>query len=325
MNSARGADLVSICDTGSDDNTIELLRKHGAVVHEIVVSPFRFDLARQHSLSLLPDDIDVAVSVDMDEVLTENWREVIEKHWELGKTTMMRYPYIHAWEDKSMTSPRISIWGFKVHGPKAYVWRYPLHEILEPIKEESTVVVEEQILIHYPDLTKEERNTRIDIIKREVESNPSDERMAHLYARELFFRNKHMEAIEAGLHHLDITKAYETDTMETRASTCTYIAKSYMALSNDTSLSLETRNQNAESAVVWLHRAVSEHPYQRGTWLTLADAWYALGDYASAYSCAVRGMAIKNRMASSETFDWHWDNRANELLEKAKSKVIEND
>ena len=323
LDTAKDADLVLIADTGSTDGTVERLKERGVEVHEIMVSPFRFDLARQHALSLLPDDVDVAVSVDMDEVLTPNWREVIERHWEVGKTTMLRYPYIHAWEDEAQTIPRITMQGFKVHCPKSYMWKYPLHEILEPIKEENLKLIDEQILIHYPDWTKEERGTRIDIIAREVKDNPQDERMAHLYGRELWLKQRWEEAIEALLHHLDITKAYTVEDMETRASTCTYIAKCFMSLSNDTKLDMTTRKQNAESAVVWLQRAVGEHPYQRGTWLTLADAWMTLGDYASAYACAVRGLAIKNRNASSETYEWFWDERADKLLDEAKAKMLE--
>jgi glycosyltransferase involved in cell wall biosynthesis len=43
--SAKGADLILIADTGSTDNTVSFARELGAVVPEIYISPWRFDKA----------------------------------------------------------------------------------------------------------------------------------------------------------------------------------------------------------------------------------------------------------------------------------------
>ena len=50
---------VYILDTGSSDQTIELLRKHGAVVASEEIPPWEFDTARNKALTYVPDDIDV--------------------------------------------------------------------------------------------------------------------------------------------------------------------------------------------------------------------------------------------------------------------------
>jgi len=56
--SAKDADLILIADTGSTDNTQALAINCGAVVHEICVSPWRFDKARDTALALIPRDFD---------------------------------------------------------------------------------------------------------------------------------------------------------------------------------------------------------------------------------------------------------------------------
>ena len=61
MKSMSEADGVYVLDTGSEDNTVELLRGEGAVVEVEVFKPWRFDAARNRSLEMVPEDADVCV------------------------------------------------------------------------------------------------------------------------------------------------------------------------------------------------------------------------------------------------------------------------
>ena len=90
--SARDADLICIADTGSTDATVARAIECGAVVHDICISPWRFDLARNAAIALLPRDIDIVISLDLDEVLEPGWREEIERVWQ-GNTTRLRYKF----------------------------------------------------------------------------------------------------------------------------------------------------------------------------------------------------------------------------------------
>ena len=81
MESMKEADLVVVTDTGSDDDTVEKLVNLGAVVYEEKIKPWRFDVARNISLSHVPDDIDIAVCTDLDEIFRVGWREELEKAW----------------------------------------------------------------------------------------------------------------------------------------------------------------------------------------------------------------------------------------------------
>src|ERR1041385_2547359 len=80
--STSGADYTLVADTGSTDATVTMLRQSGVTVVPITVRPWRFDDARNAALALLPSDIDVVVSLDMDEVLTSDWRQSLETSWQ---------------------------------------------------------------------------------------------------------------------------------------------------------------------------------------------------------------------------------------------------
>ena len=74
------ADEIYVLDTGSTDQTVEKLRKRGVHVEQKVIHPWRFDVARNESLKLVPDDCEVCVCTDLDEVLVSGWRQIIEEN-----------------------------------------------------------------------------------------------------------------------------------------------------------------------------------------------------------------------------------------------------
>ena len=81
LHSARDADVIVFCDTGSTDGTWELLQNFdhpNKVVTQISVSPWRFDDARNVALMLCPPDVDLCISLDADEELAVGWREKLE-------------------------------------------------------------------------------------------------------------------------------------------------------------------------------------------------------------------------------------------------------
>jgi glycosyltransferase involved in cell wall biosynthesis len=95
---AKDADYLMIADTGSTDGTVERARELGIHVVDVRVSPWRFDDARNAALAALPIDIDMCISLDMDEVITPNWRAPLEAAWERG-VTRPRYKHIWSWNE----------------------------------------------------------------------------------------------------------------------------------------------------------------------------------------------------------------------------------
>ena len=65
--SMKFADHIIVLDTGSTDNTVELLQQLGVEVHQKQYEHFRFDVARNDSLDLIPDEYNIRVCTDLDE------------------------------------------------------------------------------------------------------------------------------------------------------------------------------------------------------------------------------------------------------------------
>jgi hypothetical protein len=117
--SAKDADLIILADTGSTDGTADLARECGITVYDISIIPWRFDLARNAALALVPADVDVIVSLDLDEVLEPGWREEIEKVW-TPETTRLRYKF--DW------GQGICFYYEKIFAKKGYRFHHAIHE-----------------------------------------------------------------------------------------------------------------------------------------------------------------------------------------------------
>ncbi|MFR4757226.1 MAG: glycosyltransferase [Evtepia gabavorous] len=69
------ADEVCVLDTGSTDGTPQRLSEQLGPCLVQVITPWRFDVARNQSLELVPEDADLCVCTDLDEVFQPGWRE----------------------------------------------------------------------------------------------------------------------------------------------------------------------------------------------------------------------------------------------------------
>ena len=81
VDSMSEADGIYVLDTGSDDGTDEKLRARGVHVTTELIVPWRFDNARNRSLELVPEDADICVCTDLDEVFHSGWRRLLEASW----------------------------------------------------------------------------------------------------------------------------------------------------------------------------------------------------------------------------------------------------
>jgi glycosyltransferase involved in cell wall biosynthesis len=174
--SAKDADYLLIADTGSTDKTVRLAKKLGINVVRISVKPWRFDDARQAALALLPDYIDMCVSLDMDEILAPGWRKALE---EVDKdVTQVSYKYTWSWRDPaSKTQPQVVYIANKVHARHGYRWKYLVHELPFPDRNESHKMeyAENFEIHHYGDFKRSSQRYN-EMVYQTWEENKDDKR-----------------------------------------------------------------------------------------------------------------------------------------------------
>lgn len=143
VQSCEGADIISILDTGSDDDSVIRMKDRGVSVVQRTISPWRFDVARNMSLNLLPEDVDICISLDIDETLSANWRDVVESVWCYGVTRLSH----------KMVSGGRSYTEHRIHSRNGYYWKNAIHEVLTSTIHENCVYADLEIT-HQPDLKK---------------------------------------------------------------------------------------------------------------------------------------------------------------------------
>lgn len=273
MASAAGADLVLIADTGSTDGTVEKARSMGAVVHEIHINPWRFDLARNAALALIPKDIDVCISLDLDEVMEPGWREEIERVWEVGKTTNLWY--LFDWGCGIRFPYR------KIHSRHGYHWHHPCHENIrmDPRVEEVFAHTDMLLVSHYPDNTKS-RGQYMPMLEAAVKEDANDPSHYFYYSRELTFYQRWDEAIKALTHYLGMNAA---SNQNERCYAMRLLGQSY---------SEKGDNWQAEK---WLLQAAGEAPNTREPWCALAMLMYRQSRWHECYAFSTRALSILDK------------------------------
>ena len=271
--SAKDADLLLIADTGSADGTVELARSLGIDVHVISVKPWRFDLARNISLSLVPEDFDLCIAMDMDETLSENWREVVEEAYKKG-INWPTYKYVVAWNE--ITNEILNeIDYFKIHPRKDFEWVYPIHEIVQPVptaqKNEYNRMIIDTKIWHRQDHSKS-RNQYMDLLKIAVEEQPQSWRMNHYLNREYFYQQDWQQIILTAEKALLISDGWDVE----RASTCMWASEAAWNLGYKV------------WAREWARRATKEAPEFYEAWHWLANICNLMGEWTECLLSAKR-------------------------------------
>lgn len=270
--SAKAADLILIADTGSTDETVTLAKKHGANVHDICISPWRFDKARDAALALIPRDFDVCISLDLDEVLEPGWREEIERVWQ-ADTTRLRYKF--DW------GCGISFYYEKIHHRHGYHWHHPVHEYPRADVRLKEVWAHTDMLLvsHHPDPTKS-RGQYLDLLRVATTEDAHCPRNAFYYARELTFYSHWEEAIKELHRYLALPGATWANE---RCYAMRLLGKAHDELGQH------------DEAIAWYRRACAEAPNTREPWVDVAMAAYRRNDWIECYGAAMKALAITDR------------------------------
>lgn len=290
-NSMKEADEIYVLDTGSTDKTVEKLEKNGVIVKTMIIDPWRFDNARNESLKMVPMDADICVCTDLDEVMSEGWREKLESIWKKNTT---RAAYNYNWHFDENGNPDVNFYIEKIHNRNNYTWTHPVHEVLTYIGDtnETKIITDLFTLNHYPDNTKS-RSSYLPLLELSVKEDPDDDRNMHYLGREYMYYGKWNEAIDTLIKHLSLPRATWKDE---RSASMRFIARCYQRL-----------NRTFE-AKMWLDKAMEETPYLRDPYVERAILAYNLKEWIDVEKYLLKALEIKTHQKTyiNETFSWDY-------------------
>lgn len=279
MDSMGEADRVVVLDTGSSDDSAARLRARGAEVVQQVVTPWRFDTARNLSLALVPEDADICVCTDLDEVFRPGWRRALERAWEPG-TGQAAYRY--TWSFHPDGREGVVFWSEKIHARRGYRWAHPVHEVLRWTGEGRpgpTVMAEGVQLDHHPDPAKS-RGQYLPLLELSVAEEPEDDRNVHYLGREYLYRGRWEDCIRTLKHHLAMPSAQWRDE---RCASMRYIARAYENLGDE------------GAARGWYFRAMAEAPHLREPYMDLAQLLYRREEWDGVLYFTALALKIRRR------------------------------
>ena len=287
VSSMKEADAIYVLDTGSTDKTVQKLKENGVNVEVKKITPWRFDAARNASLEIIPDEFDIYVCTDLDEVLLPGWRKKLEENWKKDTT---RAKYTYNWKLDN-DKPIVSFYSDKIHIRKNYKWTHPVHEVLQYDGIENYIIIDDLILNHYPDISKS-RSSYLPLLELSVKEDPKDDRNMHYLGREYMYHEKWNECIDTLIKHLKLPSALWKDE---RCASMRFIARSYKNLNR------------IEESRMWLKKAINEAPYLREPWIELGLLEYENNNYETAIFYIEEALKINNHEKTyiNEIFSWN--------------------
>ena len=290
VESMSEADLIIVCDTGSADDTVQKLKDKGVTVYEIKVDPWRFDVARNISMALVPSDVDICVCTDLDEMMEPGWRERLEKAWK-PNTDSLHFLFTFSFNEDG--SRGTTFWKNKIHARKGYRWTHPVHEILQFVEErQENIVYEPNIRLNHFPCAKESRSNYLPLLEQAVKESPEDDRNMHYLGREYLYNQRWDDCIDTLKRHLSMPSATWRDE---RCASMRYIAMAYMA-----------KNMVGE-AKSWLYRAIAEAPHLREPYVDLIRIFYQERNWPGVYHMVHEGLKIRDRSTTYINEAYAWD------------------
>lgn len=287
--SVKDADYLIVADTGSTDGTIQALRDRGVSVYDIRVRPWRFDDARNVALSLVPEDADICISLDMDEYMGPNYRKELEKAW-IDGTTRVRYSYTHDFDEQDR--PKSQFLADKIHSRFGYRWKRPIHETVFPLAEEQSVLASNVVMNHKQDSSKK-RTQYLHLLAQSVEENPHDSQLAFWLGRELSWNGQIEPAVKTFKKYLDMPESGWDDE---RSEAMKFLA-----------------DLLPHERLKWLRRSAAEAPHRRETWYNLATYYYDHGDWPNLYAVSCEGLKIESRKNNYLEYPHVWGGKLHDL------------
>jgi glycosyltransferase involved in cell wall biosynthesis len=279
--SCAEADYRVVIDTGSTDDTKKILEEKGVSVYDAWIRPWRFDLAYNVAMALVPKDADVLICLHMDERLEAGWRQLIESHW-TPQTTRLRYTYVWNWASPGVPGRMWS--GDRIHARQGFLWMGATHEgLCSRVPEVQTQCPQLRIL-HFPDW-KDKKND-LALLEEAVRESPHDARMRAYLGREYMYQNMKEKCIETYKEFLTMPS---------------WNVERGLAMQHLSTV-------DTDNKVYWLKSATMETPHHREPLVELSRHYYGQANWSDTYKYAKKALAIVNHPMDYSCTDeaWGW-------------------
>jgi hypothetical protein len=276
-NSATDADYRVVADTGSTDDTIGRLTRAEVTVHQIAVRPWRFDDARNAAMALIPADVDVCLSMDMDEFLAPGWRPKLEAAWKPEMTALYCRKTARSNPDDSTPLKSFPVKNF--HRRWGYRFRRPVHEELSFTEgKEVTGDCGEIVIYHVQDHVKSTRKQYLPLMELALQEHPQDAQLYFWLGREYMWAKQPAKGAEMMERYLDLPSSTWP---EERSEAMRCLAR-----------------MQPDKKMHWLDRARIEAPHRRETWLDLAEEFHRQSDWPNLFWAGQNGIERTHRTGS---------------------------
>ena len=203
------ADYVCVLDTGSTDGTWELLQESkkqysNLIIDQQIISPWRFDTARNLSLELVPKETNMYFMVDLDEMIKdEGWAQKVKNAW---SPNFDRGVYNYNRNVDENDNILRTIQEFRIHSKKWHKYVNVVHEALVNELGEKMFLLDSCTSIpievwHYPKQNKE--TNYLELCEYDLELYPNDAIMRLQLAIECEIRNDFEKARKHYRHLLE--------------------------------------------------------------------------------------------------------------------------
>lgn len=186
LDSVKGFDYIIICDTGSEDKTVEIAKKYTDLVYTDFVWCDSFAKARNHALSKVPKDADWVLTIDADEYLVNTYEEV-KSVCERVRGDLINVEVVAEKTGAIHNFPRL----YK-NTPKIY-WVNDIHNLLNVSTQECSDI---KIIYGYSPAHKKDPGRALRILLKSLAENPDLVREKYYLAREYLYQQWYEKAID---------------------------------------------------------------------------------------------------------------------------------
>lgn len=278
LESCKDADEIVLCDTGSTDKTISKIEEfvnnyrlwNKVFVEKITVLPWRFDDARNTALQYVSPEIDICISLDSDEYLCKNWKEILLSKYD---STITRYyhRFCSFWNEEETN--KAEHWHERIHVRDGYRWSLPVHEILERYTgDENVKWLHDFWMYQKPDMTKD-RGSYMSMLEVSTTERPDIWKSWSFLASEYYTHGRGNDAINALDKALTIENSDKSFLYNFKATILNSLGKFDEAISS-------------------LRSSINYSPYIREYQVYLAELYY--NQYINTEDKSLKKMLLEN-------------------------------